>query len=131
MNPEALTRLYDDVDGLDAVTLLGVELQSQLLRVQLRFDLPRFADHPPPRWDGAANTVQVTLDCFLGGADDAATEMRLRGRATEHAGRLTAEREGDSLHVTFRSATLELRLACGSLRIAGVGAYRRDPAWAV
>lgn len=122
-NPQALRRLYDDVAGLDNVTLLAVELQSQLRRLRLRFDLPRFADRPAPRWHAEANTVQVTLDCFLAAADDAPTELRLRGAATEHAGRLTAEPAGDGFRLTFASATLELRVACGFLHVAGVSAY--------
>lgn len=129
-NSQALGRLYDDVAGLDAVTLLAVELQSQLRRLRLRFDLPRFADRPAKRWNGEANTVQVTLDCFLAAADDAPTELRLRGAATEHAGRLTAEPAGDGIRVTFVSATLELRVACGFLHVAGVSAYLRDAEWA-
>lgn len=127
INPGALEALYDDPAGLDDVVLVGVELQSRAGRVQLRFELPRFPDHPPPRWERAANTVLVTLDCFLSHGDGAATEVRLDGAATEHPARLAVEPEGDELVVVVRGPTVAFRARCAVLRIAGFAAYVNDP----
>lgn len=125
MNPEALERLYDDRAGLGAVALVEVALDSRQGLLRLRFELPRFPDRPPPRWDASANAAQATLDCWLS-ADHASVDVRQRGWAEEHAGRLSLARAEGGIDVRFTSPTLEVSARCHTARIAGVVAYTRS-----
>ena len=116
-NPEAIQRLYDNQDGLERVELHEVVLQRDGPRLQLRFDLPRFPDHPPARWHPESNTVQVTLD--LWGIED----LTLTGWGTHDVGELRLTRSNSTQHVAFEGAITRLTARFSIARVAKLSEY--------
>lgn len=124
-NPQAFERMYATPQGLDLVQLFSVVLRPEGRGVELRMELPRFPDHPPPRWDPEANRVQVTLD--LWSVDD----LKIEGWAPQSAGLLALSRAGDELHLSFQSEEVRITARCGAARIARFSPYSvwaSDPA---
>lgn len=62
-NPKAIEHLYDEVPDLKQVELLRVFLDRDGPLIRFGVDLPRYADHVPPRWGSHPNTVQMEIDC--------------------------------------------------------------------
>ena len=116
-NPQALRALYATGAGLDRVRLFAVALRPDGRGVELRVELPRFPDHPPPRWDAEANRVQVALDVWSVAA------LKVEGWTPESAGLLTLSRDGDALHLSFQSAEVRITLRSAAARIARISPY--------
>jgi hypothetical protein len=116
-NPEAIARLYDSVVGLDRVELHELILHRDGPRLQLRFDLPRFPDHPPSRWQAGANTVQVTLDLWI------IEDFLLEGWATSNVGEFALTPSPEGIQVSFRTTSARLSARCVAARIVKVSEY--------
>lgn len=116
-NPEAIGRLYDSVADLDQVELHELMLQRDGPRLQLRFELPRFPDHPPTRWHADANVVQVTLDLWM------IEDFALEGWQTSNVGVFALTPSPEGLQVSFTTSNLRLRARCVAARIAKVSEY--------
>ena len=118
-NPHAFQRLYDSPEGLDRLRLFEIVLRQES-HLQLRFALPRFPDHPPPRWSSEASEAQVVINCWL------VEGFRLEGWAGESAGTFSLERHADRLNVAFLSQAVRLECSCRGARIDRFDAYATD-----
>lgn len=102
---------------LEEVDLHEVALQRDGPRLQLRFDLPRFPDHPPARWHADANAVQVTVDFWM------IEELIVNGWGTTNTGVLTLRPSSDGLRVSFAASGASLSCRCSVARIVRVSEY--------
>lgn len=119
-NPQALQRLYDSGEGLDRVHLFEAVLMPDG-GLQLRMGLPRFPDHPAPRWPAGANAVQVTVNCWeLGG-------LRLQEWRGDVRGALSLSRGEEGLRLAFQSPRTRLECTCALARIDRVNPYSAWP----
>jgi hypothetical protein len=64
LNPQSLKRLYDIVPELENVELFSINLSCDNSRIQIRFDLAIFPEHPPKKWHDEFNRAQIQLSFF-------------------------------------------------------------------
>ena len=121
VNPQGFGRMYDSPEGLDRVELYEVVLRPDGRFLQLRVELPRFPDRPPPRWDPLANRVQVTVDFW------SVEELRVEGWSHRAAGRLSLVPAGEGLRLSFESEAVRIAARCGLARINRFAAYTAEP----
>ena len=118
-NPQAIDRLYETPPALVGVELNVLTLSDD--RLQLAFELPRFPDRPPHRWqrDGF-NAAWVGLSLF--GTKD----IELNGWSRAEVD-VTAERgDGGRVVLWVEGAACRLRASCDFMRIDNVTGYLRD-----
>jgi len=90
INPEALMSLYDSIPDLDKVKLFEIRL-SDRKSIFLRFDLSRFPDRSPRKWNKSFDTAQIELELLpihniaikkWGSPDVASIKIELANKAT-------------------------------------------------
>jgi hypothetical protein len=118
LNPKHLAALYDEVRGLDRLSLHEISVDREGPCLRIRGDLPRFPDRPSTRWPREANRAQVVL-VFIG-----VTELVLAGAATVVEGMLeVVTYEHDKLRFAFSSDTVRFHGLCGHVRLESVSGY--------
>lgn len=121
VNPHGFERMYDSPEGLDRVELYEVVLRPDGRYLQLRVELPRFPERPPPRWDALANAVQVAVDFW------SVEELSVEGWSHLAVGRLSLVPEGDALRLSFEAGTVRITARCATARIQRFIAYTAEP----
>jgi hypothetical protein len=120
MNPEALSTLFDSMEGLDWLDVIEVGLKRDGRVVVLRADLARYPERPSRRWTAQANRVQVELQLI------GVEELRIAGLGATNQGTLEVAPLRGSYSFLFDAPGLLLSGQCDALRIAGVSAYCDD-----
>ena len=64
--------IYKNVPELEKIDIYEVVVSHNGPLIKIGFDLPRFADFPPKKWDPTHNTVRMTLEFF--GSEELAWE---------------------------------------------------------
>jgi hypothetical protein len=119
-NPRSVEQLFDETRGLDRVELHKMILHRDGPRLQLRFQLPRFADRPSPRWHPEHNALQVTMS-FWGVA-----EATLTGWTGGNVGELRVLSESP-YRLEFTGEGVVVRCAFEKSRVDGVAAFQEAP----
>jgi len=58
---EYLHKLYNEIPSLNDVRIASITIWDEGNRIKIIFDMPRYADFPPTKWEGC-NTAVVEVD---------------------------------------------------------------------
>jgi hypothetical protein len=116
-NAKSITSLFTSLPALEEICLSFVELHWDGPRVQLRFDVDKFPDHPPKRWAQEYNQVQLTVDFFD------VEGLRIEGWGRNNRTRLTVADVEGRRSVLVQGSECSIRFTCDAFRIAFVSGY--------
>jgi hypothetical protein len=120
-NPKAIETLYESVPTLGAVELSWLEVRAEG-RLSLVLRLPRYPDHPSPKWDTRCNAVSVHL-AFYG-----VHQVELSGAIAFPVLDVAVSRQGDgTIAITAQGSATRIAFACSDFRIERFDTYIDQP----
>ena len=121
LNPQALGTIYDDVPELENVDLFSINLDREASNIEIRFDLPRFPEHPSKRWSEEFNKAQLTLKFWT------ITNFKANGWQSDMMVQIDVEEKDGLIKVVLANSRIDLlfSFSCEMFRIENITAYRK------
>lgn len=120
-NHKSLETLYDNVPLLENVGLFSINLNREGANIKIRFDLPRFPEHPSKRWHENFNTVQLKLSFW------SITNFEGKGWQPDMTVKIDIEKDGELIKVILSNPKIDLIFSflCEMFRIDNISAYQK------
>jgi len=115
---EYLHRLYEDIPSLNDVRIARIAISDEGNRVTMIFDIPKYADFPPIKWDGC-NVVVIEIDFFC------ITKLQLDTISNTYRGDISIEKNLDGLLKINVKGSLNINIVAEHGLVQHISAYRK------
>jgi hypothetical protein len=120
LNSQSLEALYDNVPELENVDLFSINLNREVSNIEIRFNLPRFPEHPSKRWHKKFNTAQLSLKFWT------ITNFEARGWQPNMRVEIDIGKKEELIKVVLFNSKIDLlfSFSCEMFRIESITAYQ-------
>lgn len=113
-----LTSMYIEVPQLINIRIAEIKLFEEGDRLSISFDMPRFADRPPRKWENSGhNTVVVQLDFFD------IREITINSLSKRYRGNVEIKKDKNGTIEVDITGNLEVKIKASVGNIASVRGY--------
>jgi len=111
-----LRKLYKEVPALEDVRIASVVAGDEGNRISVVFDMPKYADHPPEKWEGCNTAIVETDFCGI-------TKFHINTTSNTYRGDIRIEKNAEGLLEVSVKGNLELDITAEFGMIQNVRAY--------
>lgn len=120
-NPFFLKSLYKVIPDLKEVELVSIQVINDGPTLRVAFNIGRFADNPPKKWDQPYNTVRLVIEFFD------LKNLRWIGWGVNVFADIAIHEEQGKNKVQIKSEIIDLSFEAKFFRVERIDGYCIDP----